>query len=228
MATGPGVVAVAAARRVGPAGQVMATDLAPEWGPVVAERATTAGVANVAFRTMDAGGLDLPDDAFDVAYCQFGLMFVPHPLQALRELRRVLRPGGRLGVVVWSTPDRVPCISILTRHLSAVVPPPPPEQELPSPLALGEPGLLERQTEAAGFRCVRAERRTLDFVFANPDQLWRLRVDEGPIAVRAAVGALAPEARERLRDAVYTDLAPYVRQGAVRLPSEAIYVAAVK
>lgn len=162
---------------------------------------------------MDAGALDLPDDAFDVAYCQFGLMFVPHPLQALRELRRVLRPGGRLGVVVWSTPDRVPCISILTRHLSAVVPPEPPEQELPSPLALGEPGLLERQTETAGFRSVRAEPRTLDFVFASPDQLWRLRVDEGPMAVRAAVGALAPEARERLRDAVYADLAPYVRQG---------------
>lgn len=228
VATGPGVVAVAAARQVGPAGQVLATDLAPEWEAAVAARAAAAGVANVAFRTMDAGALDLPDGAFDVAYCQFGLMFVPQPVQALRELRRVLRSGGRLGVAVWSTPDKVPCLSVLTRHLEAVVPPEPPGRELPSPLALGAPGLLEQQTEAAGFRGVHAERRTLDFVFASPNELWRLRVDEGPPAVRAAVRALAPEALARLRGAVEADLVPYVRQGAVRLPSEAIYVTATK
>src|SRR4051794_7745169 len=101
VATGPGVVALAAAVAVGPTGQVLATDLAPEWGDVIAERCAEAGLDAVTFRAMGAEQLDLPDRSFDVALCQFGLMFVPDPVQALREMRRVLRDGGRLGVSVW-------------------------------------------------------------------------------------------------------------------------------
>ena len=227
VATGPGVVAVAAALLVGPTGQVLATDLAPEWEPLVAERAAAAGVANVAFRAMDGGALDLPDGAFDVAYCQFGLMFVPQPVQALREMRRVLRPGGRLGVVVWSTEDKALCFAVLNRHLRDVVPPDAPGQELPTPLSLGEPGLVEGLVASAGFRDVRVQRRTLDFVFPSPDHLWRARVEDGPPNVQEAVGALSPQEVARLKSAVLAGLAPYAREGEVRLPSEAIYVAAV-
>jgi SAM-dependent methyltransferase len=227
VATGPGVVAVAAARLVGPTGRVLATDLAPEWEPLVAERAAAAGVENVAFRAMDGGALDLPDGDFDVAYCQFGLMFVPQPVQALREMRRVLRPGGRLGVVVWSTEDRALCFSVLNRHLRGVVPPEAPGQELPTPLSLGAPGLVEGLVASAGFREVRVQRRTLDFVFPSPDGMWRMRVEEGPPAVRAAVAALSAPEVARLKSAVLADLEPYAREGEVRLPSEAIYVDAV-
>jgi SAM-dependent methyltransferase len=227
VATGPGVVAVAAALLVGPTGQVLATDLAPEWEQVVAERAAGAGVANVTFRVMDAGALELPDGAFDVAYCQFGLMFVPQREQALRELRRVLRPGGRLGLVVWSTEDKALCFAVLNRHLRGVVPPEAPGQELPTPLSLGQPGLVEGLVASAGFRDVRVQRRTLDFVFPSPDHMWRMRVEEGPPAVRAAVAALSAPEVARLKSAVLADLAPYAREGEVRLPSEAIYVDAV-
>src|SRR5579884_1656664 len=90
VATGPGTAAVAAARVVGPTGRVLATDLVPEWAPQVAERAAAAGVANVEFREMGAESLDLPDEAFDVALCQLGLMLVPDPRRALGEMRRVL------------------------------------------------------------------------------------------------------------------------------------------
>src|SRR3954463_15840343 len=97
VATGPGIVAVEAAKRVGPTGSVLATDLVPEWGTYVDEAAKTAGVTNIAFTPMPAEALILPDAAFDVVLCQFGLMFVASPVTALREMRRVLRPGGRLG-----------------------------------------------------------------------------------------------------------------------------------
>jgi SAM-dependent methyltransferase len=229
VATGPGVVAVAAAQAVGPAGEVVATDLAPEWEAEVARRAREADVGNVSFRAVGAEALDLPDDWFDVAYCQFGLMFVPDPVQALREMRRVLKPEGRAGVVVWSSaPERVPCFSIINRHLNPLIPPEAPDRQLPTPLSLGEPGLIERHVAAAGFRDVRSERHSLDFVSNGLDEMWTLRVEQGPPAVRAAVAALSAAERDRLRQAITADLAPYVRDGKLRLPGEAIYVTAQK
>jgi ubiquinone/menaquinone biosynthesis C-methylase UbiE len=104
IASGPGVVAVEAARAIG--GSVLATDLSPAWEPFVAAAAREAGVA-IDFRTMPGERLDLSDAAFDVVTCEFGLMFMPEPLDGLREMHRVLAPGGRLGVSVWSTGDRV-------------------------------------------------------------------------------------------------------------------------
>src|SRR5437867_3326756 len=83
---------------------------------------------------------DLPDDSFDVAYCQFGLMLVPDPVQALREMRRVLKAGGRLGVVVWSTADKALCFGVVNRFLAPYLSPVPPQEQIPSPVSLGEPG----------------------------------------------------------------------------------------
>src|SRR5206468_1337570 len=80
VATGPGVVAVAAAERVGPTGQVLATDLAPEWEVAVAQRTAEHGLSNVRFAAMCAERLDVGDASVDVALCQFGLMFVPDPV----------------------------------------------------------------------------------------------------------------------------------------------------
>lgn len=228
VATGPGVVALAAAARVGPGGRVVATDLAPEWGAILAERAAAAGLVNVTFRAMGAEALDLPDASFDVAVCQFGLMFVPDPVRALREMRRVLRPGGRIGVVVWSTADRVPCLAIFQRHLAPVLPEVPPEQQLPTPLSLGDPGLIERLVAAAGFRDVAAERQTQDFIIESAEAAWRERVEEGPLNVREAVGRLGPEQRAHLRNAIATELHGYQRDGKIKLPGESICVTALK
>ncbi|HEY3107903.1 MAG TPA: methyltransferase domain-containing protein [Chloroflexota bacterium] len=228
VATGPGVVAVPAALAVGPAGQVVATDLAPEWEEVVAGNAAKAGAANVAFRASSADALDLPDGSFDVALCQFGLMFVPEPVQALREMRRVLRDDGRLGAVVWSTADRVPLFSATGPLLQPYLPPPAPSQELPTPLSLGAPGLIERLVAEAGFRDVRSERRTLDFVLPDPEERWRADVIDGQPAAREAVAALSEAERRALHDRYVAALEPYRREGAIRLPCEAIFVTAVK
>ena len=228
VATGPGVVALAAALQVGPEGSLVATDLAPEWEPEIARRAGELGVSNVTFRAMGAEALDLPDDSFDVAYCQFGLMFIPDPVQALREMRRVLKPGGRLGAVVWSTPDRVPCFTVFNRRLSHFIPADAPERLLPTPLSIGEPGLVEEHAAAAGFQNVKTERRTLDFVSQSFDEMWRFRVLEGPPTIRAAVATLSAEERDRIRTQLQDDLAPYTKEGTIRLPSEAIYLTATK
>ena len=223
VATGPGVVAVAAARAIGPTGTVIATDLAPEWGPLVAERAASAGVS-VTFGAMGAEALDLPDGAFDFVLCQFGLMFVPDPLRALREMRRVLRAGGRLGLVVWSTAERAPYVALAPSVLAAYLPPPAADARLPGPLELGEPGVLERHVADAGFGDIAATARTLECVLADPDELWRGQVLNGSVAT--AIAALDDATRERAHAEVIAALERYRRDGRISLPSEARYVTA--
>jgi SAM-dependent methyltransferase len=213
---------------VGPSGHVLATDLAPEWGALIAERRAEAGLGNVTFRAMGAEHLDLPDASFDLALCQFGLMFVPDPVQALREMRRVLREGGRLGVVVWSTIDRVPCHGAIQRFLVPYQPQLPPEEQLPTPLSLGAPGLIERHVEAAGFREVTARPHTFDVVFPSPVDYWRSRTESAPAHLRSTLDSLTPEQRDRLEQDVLTELEQYRRGEALHLPGEAIYVTAVR
>jgi SAM-dependent methyltransferase len=228
VATGPGTVAVRAAMAVGPAGAVVATDLTPEWEEVVARGAAAARVGNVTFRATSADALDLPDGSFDVALCQFGLMFVPEPVAALRAMRRVLRDGGRLGAVVWSTAERVPLFSATGPLLQPYMPAPVPGQELPTPLALGPPGLIERLAAEAGLLDVRSERRTIDYVVPDAEQRWRADVLDGQPAVREAVAALPDAERRDLHDRYVAALERHRREGAIRLPCEAIFVTAVR
>jgi|SRR5579884_855530 len=224
VACGSGVVAVRAARLVEPAGEVVATDLAPEWAELVAETAAAAGVTNVAFRAMGAEALDLPDQAFDAAFCQFGLMFVPDPTQALREMRRVLRDGGRLGIIVWSTGDRVACFG-MDRILSQLAPPPP---DMPTPHALAEPGLIERLVADAGFGAVRLEDVTIDSVIEDFDAAWQMRLDMASPPLAAALRQAAPEELARIRAEALAWLEQYRHGSEYRLPSTALMVTAAR
>ena len=151
VAAGAGEPAVSAAERVGPGGYVLATDISEGIVELARQVALERGHEQVETRAMDGENLDLPDGSFDAVVCRLGLMYMPHPVKALREWRRVLKPGGRVAVVVFSSPDRnswgaVPA-SIIRRR--AQLPPPAPGQ--PGPFALGAPGTLEGIFREAGF-----------------------------------------------------------------------------
>ncbi len=101
VACGTGGLACELAAAVGPAGQVVGIDLSQAMVDAAKARAAKAGLRNTCFDRMDAQALTMPDAAFDVVTCCFGLMYLPDPEQALAQMRRVLRPGGRLGLAVW-------------------------------------------------------------------------------------------------------------------------------
>ena len=101
--TGAGVVARAAAERAGAAGRVMGIDISPKMVAHARERAAAQGLGGrLEYRVMDAENLDLDAAAFDVVVSLFALLHLPTPLRALTEMRRVLRPEGRLVVGVGS------------------------------------------------------------------------------------------------------------------------------
>lgn len=151
IAAGAGEPAVSAAERVGPGGYVLATDISEGIVELALQVARERGLEQVETRAMDGEKLDLPDASFDAVLCRLGLMYMPHPVEALREWRRVLRAGGRVAVVVFSTPDRnswgATPASIIRRR--AQLPPPVPGQ--PGPFSLGGPGVLEGVFRQAGF-----------------------------------------------------------------------------
>jgi SAM-dependent methyltransferase len=151
IAAGAGEPAVSAAERVGPGGYVLATDISEGIVEHARQVARERRLKQIETRAMDGEKLYLPDASFDAVLCRLGLMYMPHPVTALREWRRALRAGGRVAVAVFSTPDRnawgaMPA-SIIRRR--AQLPPPVPGQ--PGPFSLGAPGVLEGLFREAGF-----------------------------------------------------------------------------
>ncbi len=156
VAAGAGGQSLAAARRVGPEGRVLATDISPTILTYAAKAAAEAGVTTL--DTLETDGETLAgvaDGAFDAVISRVGLIYFPDQHTALTNAYRVLRDGGRIGAIVYSTPDRngffsVP-VSIIRRR--AQLPPPLPGQ--PGPFSLGADGVLAAAFEKAGFRDVR-------------------------------------------------------------------------
>src|SRR5689334_24997116 len=103
VACGTGVVAATATDRVGPTGTVIGVDLNPGMLAVA-----TARTQRVRWMQADAADLPFPGGTFDQVLCQAGLQYFPDRLHAVREMRRVLRPGGRLAALVWGALEHSP------------------------------------------------------------------------------------------------------------------------
>jgi SAM-dependent methyltransferase len=151
VAAGAGGQSLAAARRVGPDGHVLATDISPAILEFAAKTAVEGGLTNLATQELDGERLAVDEGAFDAVISRVGLIYFPDQQAALAGLRRALRPGGRISAVVYSTADRnaffaVP-VGIIRRR--AQLPPPAPGQ--PGPFSLGGPGVAERALTDAGF-----------------------------------------------------------------------------
>jgi SAM-dependent methyltransferase len=149
IAAGAGGQTLAAARRAGPTGSVLATDISPAILAYAAAEASAAGLHQVA--TLEADGEDLSavdEGGYDAAISRVGLIYFPDQQAALREAYRTLRPGGRFSAVVYSTPERNEFFSIPVGIIRQVAQLPPPLPGRPGPFSLGGPGVAERAFRA--------------------------------------------------------------------------------
>jgi ubiquinone/menaquinone biosynthesis C-methylase UbiE len=159
VAAGAGEQTLTAARRVGPTGRVLATDISPTILRYAAEAARREGLAQVETLELDGERHDtLPEGSFDAAISRVGLIYFPDQQRALAGIRHALREGGRFAAVTYSTPDRnaffaLP-VGIIRRR--AKLPPPLPGQ--PGPFSQGGDGVLAKNLEQAGFREVEVRR----------------------------------------------------------------------
>ncbi|THJ19468.1 MAG: methyltransferase domain-containing protein [Nitrospira sp. CG24D] len=152
VAAGAGEQTIVTAQRVGLTGSVLATDISTNILAFAQQAARHAGLKNVETAVVDGENLELPENSFDAVISRVGLIYFPDQHKALTGMKRVLKSGGRVAAITYSTPENnkffsVP-VSIIRRR--ANLPLPLPGQ--PGPFSLGSPGVLEAAYQKAGFR----------------------------------------------------------------------------
>jgi SAM-dependent methyltransferase len=158
VAAGAGGQSLAAAYRAGSRGRVVATDISPTILSYAAKVAAETGLANLETREVDGEALDVfPAASFDAVISRVGLIYFPDRQTALAGMRRVLRDGGRIAAIVYSTAERNQFFSLPVSIIRRRAQLPPPEPGQPGPFSLGSPGVLESALTAAGFTDVRVE-----------------------------------------------------------------------
>jgi SAM-dependent methyltransferase len=185
LAAGPGGVGHRAAELVGPEGRVLSTDLAPAMIEAAQRIGAQRGLSNVEYRVIDAQAMDLDDDVVDVIVCRSGFMLMPHPVDALREARRVLRPRGNLAFSVFAAPERNPFVGLpqsVFVDLGLLQPPPP---DAPGVFALSDPSRIREMLVEAGFRVEALEALDLEGPFPNEeaivDRVLEMNTQIGPV-----------------------------------------------
>jgi SAM-dependent methyltransferase len=223
VACGAGEPAVHLAPRVLP-GRVTAVDFAPEMVAASELRARTLGIENLHVRVMDAEALTFPDASFDAVTCVCGLMFCPDPALALAEFRRVLKPGGRLALVVWDDPEKNPFMQVAGRAAMAVLNPPPPPPDAPQAFRFRS-GDVERLLLGVGFHDVVEESRTLIFHYRSVEEYLAITTDLAA-ALKAKLQTLPAGEVDRFRALVHANAAPYLGADGLRLPAAPLCVSA--
>ncbi len=202
LASGIGDPALSMARRVGPRGHVVATDLSSSMLDIARERATQLGLTNIDFHEMDAEAIDLSDRSFDAVVCRFGLMFLPDVLKGMRGIYRVLVPGGHLAAVTSRAPE--PNVwaewvfGPIQKALGVSGPPPP---GTPGIFALGDPALIGRLLGKAGFTKIHAEVRSYVNDFESGEELatWQFAINA---PIKQMLARHSPEAKKAAWQAV--------------------------
>ena len=220
---GYGEPGLSAAALVGETGSVTCLDISGDMLAFAERRASAAGLTNVTFVEADIEHHPLEAGAFDSVISRAALMYATDPLATLRRLTTALRPGGRLSVAVWATPDRV-AFSLPVRVMieMGVIEPPPPG---PGVFALGADGVLEDLVRSAGFVDVHAG--TTHAIYSTPtvEACTRWFRDVVPPITELIAGQPA-DAQEEVWARVTAAWAIHQDDsGCVRLPCTAVWAA---
>lgn len=226
VAAGAGDQTLVAARKAGPSGYVLATDISPKILDFAQRIAQQAGLNNVHTRVVDGENLDSDAD-FDAVISRVGLIYFPDQQKALKGMLRALKPGGRVGAIVYSTADRnqffsVP-VSIIRRRAS--LPPPTPGQ--PGPFSLGGQGVLRDALMQAGFRDIQEQRMPAPLKMKSAAECLRFE-KESFGALHTMLAGLDEAGKAAAWEEIERELKKFEGPSGFEGPCELIVVAAAK
>lgn len=223
VAAGSGRVTVEAAPLVR---RVLATDFAEEMLVQLESRIAEHRLHNVEVARMDGQDLDLPDGSFDRVVSNFGVIFFPDQLAGLREMHRVLRPGGRAIVTAWSEPERFDQFRLFRSGVRAALPH-APLPDRPPIFSLSDPGDFDKTLRAAGFGGVEIHTVTRQSEMESPEAYWEMMSNSAPPAI-ALLRQLSGDDVSRVREAVVASVRREKGDGPVFLSNEAHVAVAMR
>jgi len=198
VATGTGHLALAAAQAVGPTGKVTGLDLTREMLEQAKHKAEAKGVTNAEWREGDAEHPPFPDATFDAVICASGIFFLPNQLAALREWRRVLKPGGRVLFSTFGKENNQYLAELAKqwqgRYGLTVFEPPTP---------LPDPSQCQRILDEADFADVKVLSERHDYYFRNGDEYW---TEFSNTRARVALAWLSAQRLEQFRKDLLVDV----------------------
>jgi ubiquinone/menaquinone biosynthesis C-methylase UbiE len=228
VAGGSGEPSLTIAQAVGPTGFVMCTDAIAEMVAVAEREALARGLKNMQFRQCTADSLPFADESFDVAVSRLGVMFFPDPVAAVREMLRVIKPGGRVALAVWGKSELNPYSYVVTGVVSRYVPAAPVAPDAPDAFRFAEPGKLAGVLKDAGG--IDVTQRVLKFDMAaplSPEEFWDMR-SEISESLREKLKTLSSEDRGRLADEVQEAVREFFPDGQMRFPAQMLIVSGAK
>lgn len=226
LAAGLGETGFLAAGRLRPGGTLICTDGAEPMVDAARRRAAELGLDNVEFAVMEAEWIDRPTASVDGVLCRWGYMLLADPEAALRETRRVLRPGGRVALAAWAAPEANPWATAAGHELRAHGLAEAADPDAPGMFAFARDGVAEELLWSAGFADVRTG--TVDMVYEAPsfDEWWEYLFDVSPSLAEGLAGA-TPEQRDAVHQGVERRLAEHAgADGRLRIPGRALVAAA--
>lgn len=228
LATGPGEPALSLAALVGPAGKIFGIDPIPEMVAGARRAAERLGITNVQFDVAFADHLPFADDTFDAAISRFGVMFFPSPADAIREMLRVLKPGGKLALAVWHFAERNPFHYSLSRVIDRHVESPPLAPDALDAFRYASPGKLRGIFREAGV--ADARERLLRFSIEAPmsvEEFWMLRLEISE-KIREKIAKLSKDQMTEVRRRALESLGEFSTASGMSFPAEVLMVVGTK
>jgi ubiquinone/menaquinone biosynthesis C-methylase UbiE len=224
VATGPGEPALSVAAVVGPEGKVVGVDPVPGMVAAARRAAERLGIGNARFEVAPADQLPFPADTFDAVVSRFGVMFFPSPVEAVREMLRVLRPGRKLALAVWHFAERNPFHYSFSRVIDRYVESPPIAPDAPDAFRFASEGKLRDVLGEAG--AMATSERLLQFKIDAPillEDFWTLRCEMSE-KLREKFATLSGEQLAEVKRQTLEALREYSTDRGLSFPGEVLIV----
>lgn len=218
VACGTGAVLLPAAERTGPGGSIVGIDLTPPMVAVTRAKIAAANMHHADVLVMDATVLDFPDASFDVAVCGFAIWFIPNMQGALQEIRRVLKPGGKLAVSIWG-----PLSELARRHREVFTAVGGSQTDLNSH-PVTTPDAVQEVLETAGFQVEQVLSEAISVLYQDEEQWWAQRM----ACPQVSQQSLDAEALERFKHEAFTMVQDFKRPDGIPETRNAVFAVARK
>jgi enediyne biosynthesis protein CalE5 len=228
VATGPGEPALTIAEMVGNQGRVLGVDVVAEMVEAARREASRRKDRNVSFAVASAEALPAQADSFDAVVSRFGVMFFPDPVCAVREMLRVLKPGGWVALAAWYFAANNPFHYAVSQVIGRYVSSPPPAEGAPDAFRFAQPGKLRSVLEEAGVTAVSENLLQFSIRAAlSAEEFWTLR-SEMSENLRSKLAKIPPENITEIKREASEALRAYSGGGGISMPAEVLIVSGRK